>query len=203
MNAIILAGGRSARMNEIKALLPLSDVRLIERIAQNIDPYFEEILISAHSRETFEFLPYQVVIDEKLNQGPLMGILSSLRASRSSVNFVIACDIPDINVSFLEKMISFTDKYDIIVPVSGKNLFEPLFAFYNKRIISHIEDLLGQNQKKISNLFQKCLTKYIPLENDGWYHNLNTREDYQNYLLTKEVAMEMQLDTQIEFNNRS
>ena len=53
MNAIILAGGRSARMNEIKALLPLSDVRLIERIAQNIDPYFEEILISAHSRETF------------------------------------------------------------------------------------------------------------------------------------------------------
>ncbi|MCK4942924.1 MAG: molybdenum cofactor guanylyltransferase [Candidatus Aminicenantes bacterium] len=181
-SAIILAGGKGTRINGNKALLPVSGITIIEKIVNDIEPYFEEILISAQSRESFNFLPHRIVVDEELNTGPLMGILSGLRASKNAVNFVIACDIPEVNFDFLEKLNSYTDEYDIVVPVSGKNKFEPLFAFYNKNLIPKIEELLIQKQKKISKLFLKCKTKYIPMENNGWYYNLNFMENYKKYL---------------------
>jgi len=185
ISAIILAGGKGSRMNGNKALLPVCGLTLIEKIARDIDPYFGEILISAQARNSFNFLSHRVVIDEKMNFGPLMGILSCLRASSNKINFVIACDIPEIKYPYLEKMISYTSKYDIVVPCSGKNKFEPLFAFYHKKLIPKIEELLNQNIKKISRLFPKCKTKYLPMQNNGWFSNLNTMEDYQQYLKFK------------------
>lgn len=186
MSVIILAGGKSKRMNGNKALLSISGgSTLIEKIASDIEPYFNEILIIAQSKESFDFLSYRIVVDEEPNLGPLMGILTGLRASANEVNFVIACDIPEINFTFLEKMISFTDKYSIVVPVSGENKFEPLFAFYSKNLIPKIEELLKQKERKVSKIFSKCQTKYIPMNNNGWYHNLNTLENYNEYLKTK------------------
>ena len=182
ISAIILAGGKGIRMNGGKALLPVSGVKLIEKVARNIEPYFEEIFISSRSKKMLDSLPYPVVVDEQPGYGPLMGMLSSLRASGNFTNFVIACDIPEVDRNFLENMISFVDNYDIVVPVSGEDKFEPLFAFYSKSLIPIIEDLLNQGTRKISKLFPKCRTKYIPMEKHDWYYNLNTMEDYQNYL---------------------
>lgn len=190
MSAIILAGGKSKRMNGNKALLPvLGGGTLIEKIAGNIEPYFNEILIVAQSREAFDFLSYRIIVDEEPNMGPLMGILSGLRASSNNVNFVIACDIPEINLTFLEEMISYTDKYSIVVPITGENKFEPLLAFYNKNLIARIEELIRQDQRKVRYIFSKCQTKYIPMENNGWYHNLNTVENYNDYVSIRKKSL--------------
>jgi molybdenum cofactor guanylyltransferase len=190
MSAVILAGGKSTRMKEDKALLDISGVPLIRAVARNIESYFREIIISAYSKETYGFLPYRIVVDKEPGQGPLMGILCGLEASSNPVNFVIACDIPEIDTSFLREMIPFTDDYEIVVPVSGKNNdnFEPLFAFYNKSLIPRIENLLNRRIRKIIELFALAKVKYIPFEGDkkGWYHNLNTASDYKNYLASKD-----------------
>jgi len=182
MSAVILAGGKGTRMRGEKALLPLSGVRLIEKVARNLEPYFGEILISARSKEMFDFLPYPVVPDERPDCGPLMGICSALRVSKCHINFVIACDIPEIDSPFIEKMIRFTGDYDIVVPHSGENRFEPLFAFYTKALIPVIEDLLNRGIRRINRLYPLCRTKFVPFKNDGWYHNLNTMDDYRDYL---------------------
>jgi molybdopterin-guanine dinucleotide biosynthesis protein A len=183
MSAIILAGGKSKRMGGDKALLQVSGLRLIEKIACDIEPYFQEIIISsANSEEIYSFLPFPVVADKEKNQGPLMGILTGLHASKYPINFVVACDIPEINVYFLQKMMAFTSGYDIVVPVTGENMFEPLFAFYHKRVIPHIKNLLDNGVRKVIELFPLCRAKYISLEGEDWYFNLNTDEDYERYL---------------------
>ncbi len=183
MSAIILAGGKSKRMGGDKALLQVSGLRLIEKIAHDIEPYFQEIIISsANSEEMYSFLPFPVVADKEKNKGPLMGILTGLHASKYPINFVMACDIPEINVFFLQKMMAFTSDYDIVVPVTGENMFEPLFAFYHKRVIPHIESLLDNGVRKVIELFPLCRAKYISLEGEDWYFNLNTDEDYERYL---------------------
>lgn len=188
MSAIILAGGKSARMKKEKALLPVAGASLIEQVAHNLEPYFGEIIISARDAKPFAFLPYPAAIDETPDCGPLMGILCGLRVSRSSINFVIACDIPEIACDFLEKMMHFADSYDIVVPAAPGNKFEPLFAFYKKNVLPLIEELLHSGVRQINRLFPKCRTKYIPLENNGWYYNLNTMSDYRSYLEKQKIA---------------
>ncbi|MCU0287697.1 MAG: molybdenum cofactor guanylyltransferase [Acidobacteria bacterium] len=183
MGAIILAGGKSKRMEEDKSLLMVSGFRLIEKIARDISPFFAEIIISSNQEAVnrYSFLPYRKVVDEIQDQGPLQGISNGLQAASFPLNFVIACDIPEINISFLHKMMLYTDDYDIVVPVTNGNKMEPLFAFYHNRLVPLIEGLLQRGIKKVIELFPLCRVKYLPLEGD-WYYNLNTSEDYQSYL---------------------
>jgi len=183
-SAVILAGGKGTRMNSDKAFLSVSGEKLIEKVARNLEPYFGEIIISARSKEMFDFLNYHVVVDEKPGCGPLMGIFSALRCSTNPVNFMIACDIPELDTGVLEEMAAFTADYDIVVPVSGEDKYEPLFAFYNKSVLPVIEDLLNRGIRQIIKLYPRCRTKYVPLKNNGWYYNLNTIDDYKNYLET-------------------
>jgi molybdopterin-guanine dinucleotide biosynthesis protein A len=186
MSAIILAGGKSARMKENKAFLPIQGIPLIQRIGQNLEHHFQEIIISAQSLELFDFLPYRVVTDEQPDQGPLMGILGGLEASANPVNFLIACDIPEIDIPFLQEMMAYTNQFEIVVPMSGEDKYEPLFAFYNKSLIPRIKNLLNQHTRQVNKLFPLAQVKYIPLENTGWYYNLNSTEDYRRYVKNKE-----------------
>ena len=182
ISAIILAGGKSSRMSGNKALLPVCGTRLIEKIIRSLEPHFGEIIISAQEREPFEFLNKKIVVDEIPDYGPLMGILCGLRASATSANFVIACDIPEVNMAMVNEMIAQMEEYDIVVPLTGEKKYEPLFSIYKKTVIPWIETLLKQDQRKIIKLFPLCRTKFIPMEANGWFFNLNTMEDYYQYI---------------------
>jgi len=184
--AIILAGGKSTRMGntENKALLQITGTHLIEKITRTLEPHFKEIIISTTpgTVSKYTFLPYRTAVDEEPDQGPLMGILTGLRVSNRPVNFVMACDIPEIDLPFIQTMAAFTPEYDIVVPVTGKDKYEPLFAFYHRRVIPKIRELLDRRIRKTIELFTLCRVKYIPLEKNNWFYNLNTLEDYERYL---------------------
>lgn len=180
--AIILAGGSSSRMKKDKALLPISGTRLIEIVAENLKPFFSEIIISARSVKEYQFLPYKSVADKEPGHGPLMGIMCGLEASTNQINFVIATDIPEINTAFLEELISYTRDYEIVVPVTPSSHYEPLFAFYKKSLIQRIQTLLDNHVRQIYQLYPQATLKKVPLKSTDWLHNLNTTSDYQSYL---------------------
>lgn len=189
--AIILAGGKSTRMGntENKALLQITGTHLIEKITRTLEPHFKEIIISTttETASKYTFLPYRTAVDEEPDQGPLMGILTGLRASNRPVNFVMACDIPEIDLPFIQTMTAFTTQFDIVVPVTGKDKYEPLFAFYHRRVIPKIRELLNRRVRKAIELFTLCRVKYIPLGKNDWFYNLNTITDYERYVKKVEV----------------
>lgn len=182
MTTIILAGGSSSRMKTDKALLTVSGNRLIEIVAQNLQPYFSEIIISARTTEEYEFMPYKTAADKEPGHGPLMGIMCGLEASSNDINFVIATDIPEINTGILEEMANYARHYEVVVPVTPTGHYEPLFAFYNRRLIQRIQRLLDNNIRQIFQLYSQASIKKILLEDTAWLYNLNTTSDYQSYL---------------------
>jgi molybdopterin-guanine dinucleotide biosynthesis protein A len=180
--AIILAGGRSRRMRREKPLLPVDGHPLIETIIAQLRPRFRTILISAGSREAFAFLGLPVVVDAAPGQGPLLAILSALRASPCPTNFVIACDIPVIHIPFLERILALAPRCEIVVPRYRDGKFEPLFAAYARSVIPAIEKQVSGGDRRISSLFQACRTGFVPMDGEEWFRNLNTIEEYHDYL---------------------
>jgi molybdopterin-guanine dinucleotide biosynthesis protein A len=184
ISAIILAGGQSSRMKQDKALLPVNGKSLIESVASQLEPFFADIIISARDGQSLDFLPYRIAVDRSSGQGPLMGILTGLEASRTPYNFVIACDIPQINIGFLESMLEHVRRHDVVVPVSGDSKYEPLFAFYRKDLIPHIQTLLAKGIRQIIKLYPLAKSvKHVPMPAADWYFNLNTLDDFDNYCM--------------------
>jgi len=200
--AIIMAGGNSLRMGIDKSMLPVRDKPLIKHICEQLHGTFTQILISANEVDKSGFPDFEVVPDKIPGQGPLMGIASALEASSNELNFVVACDIPHINLRYVRKMLAEAKDADIVVPVtapvsrdtghetcipserratSDEPRAEPLFAVYRKSALSAINKVLSSGKRKISDVFSQCRVKYIELADTEWLMNLNTMADYEQF----------------------
>jgi molybdopterin-guanine dinucleotide biosynthesis protein A len=189
VSAIILAGGQSRRMQREKSLLPVNGRTLIESLIAQIGPFFSEIIVSAAAKDKFAFLNLPLVADEVPGQGPLMAIMSALRVSNHDINFVLACDIPFIHIPFLQEILSLAQTNDIVVPHYRDGKFEPLFAAYHRGIIPLIEKQVKKNDLKISRLFPLCRTKFVNMDKQKWFRNLNTLKEYHDYLRQKNTEL--------------
>ena len=181
--AVVMAGGESKRMGTDKSMLSIKGQSIIESICEQFRDSFDEIIISANQVDKFAFLGYKVIPDKVPEQGPLMGIASALEATSNEYNFVVACDIPKINLNYVNRMLTeaINSQADIVIPVTGKEKYEPLFAIYHKRIIDAIHKTLSSGKHKIIDVFPLCTVKHFDMDDTDWLINLNTKADYEAF----------------------
>ncbi|MDX2511428.1 MAG: molybdenum cofactor guanylyltransferase [Desulfobacterales bacterium] len=186
-NAIIMAGGKSTRMGQDKSFLQLSGKTLIEHIYSQLNGNFNDVLVSAGEKNRHENRGgWQVIFDKKSGEGPLMGILSSLEHSDREMNFIVACDIPDIPLFFVRRMVSMADDSDCVIPVNENGRLESLFGVYKKSMINPIREALAMGERRIRDVFDKVKVNYVKLDNSMCLKNLNTMSDYQAYIQESE-----------------
>lgn len=187
--AVILAGGGNRRMGTDKGMLSIKNRPMIEHIYRQLHSSFEQVLVSAGEAERYAFLGCDVVRDKMPGQGPLMGIASGLDASANELNFVVGCDIPHIDLTFVRKM--FTEavesRADIVIPTSSpqdalrpEEKCEPLFAVYRKSVLEAVNQVLSSGKRKISDVFPLCRVKFIELQAEQ-FTNLNTMSEYEEF----------------------
>jgi molybdopterin-guanine dinucleotide biosynthesis protein A len=170
-------------MKQDKARLVVGTEPLIQKILKQVEGYFDEVLLSVSKGRPFDFVSCPQVEDEVEGQGPLAGILSGLRAAAHDVCVVAACDIPDIDMAFIARMLEASEGCEIVVPSSAEGKFEPLLAVYKKSVIPKIERLLASSNRQVLALFDLCKTRVLKMGDSSWLRNLNTPEDYREYLL--------------------
>ncbi|MFP4065752.1 MAG: molybdenum cofactor guanylyltransferase [Bacteroidales bacterium] len=184
-SAVILAGGKGSRMGGAdKGMLDRKGEPIIAYIRRQLEDDFEEIIVGANDNEKYRFLNCRVVPDLEAGKGPLMGIYSCLLASQNEVNFVTACDIPEMNPGLIREMISLSisTSADIVMPVSKGDKYEPLYAVYRRSVTGAIKKLLGNDQRRIIDLFAHTRVKLVDFDHGQWYHNLNRHSAYLDYL---------------------
>lgn len=182
VGAVILAGGNSSRMGQDKSLLRFEGQPMIQRVAQQLEPMLDQVVIGGNAPDKYEFLNLEVIADQRPDHGPLMGIVSCLSESHFDLNFVTGCDIPVMNQGLIEKLAIEAEDFDLVVPRSADGRLEPLFAVYRKSVIQSARAILSQGGRKISDLFERVRVKYVEMPGGDWYRNLNTMEDYREEL---------------------
>lgn len=179
--AILLAGGGSTRMGADKALLPIDGKPMIQRIHEQLRPWFSRTLVSSNHASAHAFLGVPVVMDEAVGKGPLMGIVSALKASPDEINFVTACDTPEVDIDLMRAMVHQARAWDAVVPRTELGRSEPLFAVYNKSVLPAFEHLLSSGNYRMTDALERCRVKYMPVV-PGQIRNINTRSEYREYL---------------------
>lgn len=184
--AVILAGGESSRMGYDKQKLSINQEHIMTYQVKTLGNVFDQIIIisnnelSDHLKSDEKVSIYSDVLKHK---GPLGGIHSGLLHSFDENVFVIACDMPEINVKYIEYLMTYVADYDAVVTSYG-NWIEPFHGFYSKRIIKDIEQYLISGRRHISGLLMKMHTYYVPenvarIFSPDWtmFDNINTIKD--------------------------
>jgi len=181
---VILAGGASRRMGRDKSMLPVQGTSLLQHILQQVEPHFDKIIINSNTPELHQFPGVRIVTDPEKGRGPLMGIHTALQMSRHSHNFVIACDIPVVDVHLARHLLRLAPDYDAVIPRSGAGFFEPLFAVYNRSLLEAMKQTLAQGRNKILDALESRKVLYVDLSElqAQSLMNLNTQADYRCFI---------------------
>lgn len=184
--AVILAGGKSSRMGRNKAFLKMEGKTFIERQVDMLREIFDDIVISANTPSEYEYLNLPVIKDIFPSKGPLAGIYAGLVNSNSFHTFILACDMPFVEVKLIKHLRGLTEGYDVVVPKSDRGL-EPLHAFYSKNCIGPIKKELDSNNLRIISFFPQVSVKVVNLDTiilpdkfKSSITNLNTPEEYKS-----------------------
>jgi len=185
MTGVILSGGKSTRMGTNKAFLEIEGKRLIDRITLMFRDIFREVILVTNSPLDYLDQDCVIAVDIFKNKGALGGIYTGLFHASFDHVFVSACDMPFLNRSFIEHMIKYADRYDIVVPEPPDGL-QPLHAIYSKRCLSPIKKLMDTGNLKITGFYKGLKTMVIPeadikpFDPKGkMFMNVNTRENFE------------------------
>jgi len=116
-SAIILAGGKSSRMGTNKALLKINEKTNIERMADKLKLFFDDIILVTNDSEQYEFLELKTAADHYPGMGPLAGVHAGLLASDYDLNFIVACDMPFVSAELAEALVNSCGHFDAVIPV--------------------------------------------------------------------------------------
>jgi molybdopterin-guanine dinucleotide biosynthesis protein A len=181
-SAIVLAGGDSTRMGSDKALLLFAGKPLIAHIVDRLSLLFDDVVIGGGRPGDYDFLGREVVPDRAPGQGPLMGIASALERTKSDLNLVVACDMPNLPLAYAARLAAAAEGYEAVLPMNAAGELEPLFAYYRKNTAAPARELLAAGARSILDLLPRIRTRTVPIPGGIAIRNINTREDYERLM---------------------
>lgn len=176
--AIVLAGGRSARMGEDKAAIAWEGTTLLGRAVDELAPIGVVIVVRSPGQELPPLTSRVIVTDDAHpDRGPLQGLASGLRAvGAGATAFVCAVDMPLMDLAFATRVLGALEGgADAAVPVVGGSR-QPLAAAYRSEVADRAEELLAAGGRSLMALLDALEVRTLddlPGAADA-VHNVNT-----------------------------
>ncbi len=173
-------------MGQDKGLILFKNKRLVESAIDCLKPLCNHILISSNNTAAYGYLPYEIVIDQVKNLGPVGGLYSGLKRSKTEHNLILSCDSPFVTPSLFEYLLTQLSEDKALVPRHGDGLLEPLIAYYSKSALEEIELAISNQDYKLMGLLKNLHAKTVEIHedlkcyHDNLFSNFNYPEDLIN-----------------------
>lgn len=213
VTGIIVAGGRSSRMGQDKALLEINGATMLERTYTTLQQVAQRVVIVTRDNQGYGLSGMETVSDVFPGMGPLSGIHAGLSASTTEWGMVVACDMPFIQLEVLQDLLVVTEKWTelhgtteptlqaVIPSMDGR--IHPLLAVYHRSVLPSAEECLRNRQLRLTDWLNKLNVRYATVEDlprvseDMWHKaafNMNNPRDYE--LALEQLKHSVQQNTQ-------
>ncbi len=131
---LVLAGGRSKRMGQDKALLRVDGETQLSRAVHLLEPFVDQVFVSTRvdQQDEPERSKFRQIVDRYRDLGPLAGILSAMEEHPDAGWLVLACDLPNVEELTIRYLLDNRSSVHAFTAYksSSDGLPEPLCAFY-------------------------------------------------------------------------
>ncbi len=201
VTGIILAGGKSKRMGENKALMRLGNNTLIGHVIHRVRPITNELLLITNSPDEYTHLGIRMHSDIVQNAGALGGIHTGLTHASHDTVLCVGCDSPFIVPDLLSYLVSALGEYDAVMPYTCRNpneylgvnqkdqrqtIRQTLCAAYSKNCLAAIEGMFNKSDLRVHALAEHA--KVLTIAPEIWqtydskglsFLNINSPEDFE------------------------
>jgi molybdopterin-guanine dinucleotide biosynthesis protein A len=180
----VVAGGRSVRMGQDKALLPWAGGTLLDHAIGLLRDVTPDVRILCGADERYHDRRVPLVVDGTADAGPLAGLDAALQAAEGRRILVLGVDLPFVTSPLLEFLGRSLADWDAVVPVVGSRP-QPLCAAYGPPCAGPVRARLAAGERRMTTFWPDVRVREVPeSELDAFgapgtlFRNLNTPEDF-------------------------
>ncbi len=186
-SAVILAGGRSARMGTDKASLAWGGATIVEAIAAELARGFADLVVITGTHGV-PHLAAAVIRDAEPFRGPVPALRRGLDAVHAPFAFVCACDLPLLKAEVALALYAMAFGYDAAIPVVG-NQPQVLAAVYAKGCMPALDAMIARGEHRLREIVGLINARMVSEDELRPYDpeltsflNVNTPQDYARAL---------------------
>lgn len=185
ITGVILAGGQGSRMGGLdKGWISFQGQPLVQHVLNRLQPQMQgPILISANrTLEAYQALGYPVVVDEVSGfQGPLMGLLSALRASQTPWTLCVPCDTPFLPEDLLARLYAAVqaEQADIAFACDPEQS-HPVVALLRSSLADDLSAFLHAGERRMMAWYRRQHCVAVTFPQAQAFLNLNHLEDLEH-----------------------
>ncbi len=185
LTALILAGGKSSRLGQDKALLLVDNEPMLHCICQVAKGCSHQVYVVTSRPEKYqEIVPEDCdFIQEKSPDGPLVAFGQALPQVKTDWVLVLACDLPKLTATILNKwatnLTSISSEIIAFLPRYNKG-WQPLSGFYRSSCLPGLQAYLQAGGRSFQGWLEQHPVQEIPVEDSEVLFNCNTPEDLAN-----------------------
>lgn len=186
--ALVLAGGRSSRMQTDKAALAYRGRAQLAEAMQLVAPLVARAFVSVRSDQVDDPLRarFAQIIDRQENLGPIAGILAAQEQYPHVAWLVLACDLPFLTAAVLEHLLGArAAARDATAYVSSHDgLPEPLCAIYEPASRPKLAAYLARGRQCPRKFLREANAHLIAAPDPRALDNINTPAEYEAAMST-------------------
>jgi molybdopterin-guanine dinucleotide biosynthesis protein A len=182
----ILAGGKSQRMGQDKAIMAFRGEALVRRVMNKLAGLAGEMIVIAPRSQEYLELGIRITPDLLPGRGPLGGLYTALFAASHPAVACVACDMPFVNADLLahQHQLLLSNNLDVVVPSSERGI-EPLHAIYRRETcLLAVREALQAGEKRLISWFPRVKVHILTPEDTNHFDqrglmfmNVNTPEE--------------------------
>ncbi len=188
LNLVVNAGGRSRRMGQDKALLPVpgTDEPLICMLVRRFQPMTTgRCVVVSSSKAVAEALAcvahVDVVVDRWRDAGALGGVATGLGVCEGWT-IVLACDMPFADPTLVAELTPQVTPHDLaVIPVVAGRA-QPFHGLWHASVVSRLTADIGSGQLSVSRALERLPVCWFDVGGEMWVRavqNVNSPEEWR------------------------
>jgi molybdopterin-guanine dinucleotide biosynthesis protein A len=187
LNGLVLAGGKSARMQSDKGLLQYHDQDQRTHVHQLLGTLCVEAFVSCNAAQAADLegkLPY--LEDRFLNLGPKGGILTALQYNPNVAWLAVACDLPFLSKETLDYLVQHRDSTKMATAFydSDGKFPEPLLTIWEPSSYALLLQFLSLGYSCPRKALINSDVKLLTIPDAAELRNVNDQEAYKETIAT-------------------
>lgn len=185
---LVLAGGRSTRMQRDKAALSYHGRTQLEWAMELIQPLVERAFVSVRPDQANDPVrsKFAQIVDTRENIGPIAGIVAAQAAHPDAAWLVLACDLPFLDSATLQHLLwaRQPERLATAYRSSHDGLPEPLCAVYEPASREAIAAYVASGKQCPRKFLINANVRLLEEPNPRALDNVNTPEEYGSAMTT-------------------
>lgn len=181
---LVLAGGKSTRMSEDKALLNYHGKPQQEYAYELLDKVCDNVYVSSRDEEQSETFGFDSITDKFIGLGPYGGILSAFMEEPNVAWLVIAVDLPFLDQSTIDSLVEHRNPSKLATCfIDPQNEFpEPLISIWEPKAYARMLDFLSKGYSCPRKVLINSDVEVLKDRNVQALTNVNTPEELDEAL---------------------